>query len=69
MAAVAVTDDGYPTTSYIYRSWDGGASWTMGYSSKNFGWSSVACSADGTKLVAVSNSGPLFTSSGPVPGM
>jgi hypothetical protein len=42
-----------------------GATWKQRGLSQN--WTSVASSADGTKLVAVVDGGYIYTSTGPVP--
>jgi photosystem II stability/assembly factor-like uncharacterized protein len=52
-------------SGYIYTSIDSGATWKQRGFSQN--WTSVASSADGTKLVAVVDDGYIYTSAGPVP--
>ena len=47
----------------IYTSTNLGATWNAGYeSASSVYWSSVACSADGSKLVAAVNGGGIYTS-------
>jgi len=43
---------------YIYTSTDSGATWVQRKSAGERGWSAVASSSDGTKLVAVGRGGP-----------
>jgi hypothetical protein len=47
----------------IYTSTDSGATWTAQANAPSTSWSSIASSADGTRLVAVVNGGKIYTSS------
>jgi len=49
-----------PVGGYIYTSGDSGVTWTQTGSKQ--AWTSVASSADGTKLVAVASLGHIYTS-------
>lgn len=48
------------TTSYIFKSTDDGATWSTSYAVSNY-WRSFACTADGTKILALEDQG-FYTS-------
>jgi hypothetical protein len=65
LAAVAnnfLTAPGAPKLGSVYTSADAGATWTERVAPGNRAWASIASSADGTKLAAVSGFSPIWTS-------
>jgi len=60
VVAVTTPDPNYGGDGLVYTSSNSGASWTPTTAPRNY-WHSVACSADGTKVVAVGEQ--IYTSS------
>jgi hypothetical protein len=48
--------------SYIFKSDDGGDTWKPKFTDSMRQWNAIACSSDGTKVVAVPNAGNIWTS-------
>jgi hypothetical protein len=64
-AGLAVILNGYDNSSSIYISMNLGSTWTKtsAPTPTNVFWSSIASSADGSKLMASANPGPIYVSS------
>lgn len=61
--AVGYYNDGLDDIGIIYKTSDGGTTWTISFSSLSFiTFKSVAMSADGTTQTVVSNQGKIWTS-------
>lgn len=58
-----VLDSSFNVDYNVYFSPDSGNTWNLTTSSTTLPWWKVACSADGTRAVAVCNYGPVFTTS------
>jgi hypothetical protein len=62
VANSALTAPGAPAFGYVYTSADAGVTWTEHREPGSRGWASIASSADGSKLAAVSVFSPIWTS-------
>jgi hypothetical protein len=63
-ATIGLTPEGYPAPGMVYVSHDSGATWLQTSAPTNNAWAAIACSADGTKIVAAGTSIYSSTNSG-----